>query len=112
MIVVSSLLDKRMSEHGVNVKDVIDEILPKLLNSAHMFRSKGRIYSAVFTNKFIWTMRVNTDLFSVEICKYKYKYWELPELHIEKIECYKLMGEILEYVKEKMSSIITLSYVS
>ncbi|WP_369609294.1 hypothetical protein [Sulfurisphaera javensis] len=101
-----------MSDHGVNAKDVLDEILPKLLESVHLFRSKGRIYSAIFTNKYIWTMRVNIELFSIEICKYKYKYWELPDLNIEKVECYKLMGEVLDYVKQKMSSVITLSYIS
>jgi len=112
MIFITSLLDKRMSDHGVNARDVLDEILPKLLDSAHMFRSKGRIYSTVVTNKYIWTMKVNLEIFSVELCKYKYKYWELPELSLEKVECYKLLGEVLEYVKEKIYSVIAPSYIS
>lgn len=112
MIVITSLLDNRMSEHGVNARDVLDEILPKLLDSAHMFISKGRIYSVAVTNKYIWAMKVNLNNFSVEICKYKYKYWELPELHIEKIECYRLMGEALDYAKGKMQSVVAPSYLS
>ena len=112
MLIITSLLDKRMSDHGVNARDVLDEILPKLLDSVHMFRSKGRIYSAVVTNKYIWTMKVNLEMFSVEICKYKYKYWELPDLHLEKVECYKLLGEALDYVKQKIYSVITPSYIS
>ncbi|QIW23511.1 hypothetical protein EWF20_04630 [Sulfolobus sp. S-194] len=112
MIVISSLLDKRMSDHNLNAKDVIDEILPKLLNSVHMFRSKGVIYAATFTNKYIWTMKINTQMFSVEICKYKYKYWELPDLNIRKVECYRLMGELLDYVRQKLNSVIAPSNIS
>ena len=111
MLIITSLLDKRMSGHEINAKDVLDEILPKLLDSAHMFRSKGRIYSAAVTNKYIWAMKVNLNEFSVEICKYRYKYWKLPELQIEKVECYKLLGEALDYVKNKIQSVIAPSYL-
>lgn len=112
MLIISSLLDKRMSDHGVSAKDVLDEILPKLLNSVHLYRSKGRLYSAIFTNKYVWTLRVNLELLDIQICKYKYKYWELPDLHIEKVECFKLSGEVLAYAKEKISSVVAPSYVS
>jgi len=100
-VIINSLYDKSMSKHKLLAKDVIDEILPKLITNAHYFKSKGSIFSLASSNKHVWTMKVTLDPFNVILCKYDYSYWLLPDLEMKLDMCFKLEGEIEEYFKER-----------
>ncbi len=92
-----------MSSHKLFAKDVIDEILPRLIKNAHYFRSKGSIFALAASNKHIWTMKITLDRFNVILCKYNYNYWILPDLEMKIDNCFKLEGEAEKYFKEKFS---------
>ncbi|ARM74826.1 hypothetical protein [Acidianus manzaensis] len=104
MKIVESLFDPSLSEHGVYAKDVIDEIIPKLINNSHYFKTKGSIFSIAPSNKYIWTMKINVKPFYVILCKYKYSYWMLPDLEMKLIDCFRLKGEAEKYMYNKMYS--------
>ncbi|AWR96345.1 hypothetical protein DFR86_01470 [Acidianus sulfidivorans JP7] len=107
MKIIESLYDTSLSEHGVYAKDVLDEIIPKLKENSHYFKSKGSIFSIAPSNKYIWTMKINIKPFYVLLCKYKYSYWMLPDLEMKLIECFRLKNDIEKYFYDKMEGIIS-----
>lgn len=105
MKVVESLYDTSMSEHKAFAKDVLEEVVPKLVENAHYFKSKSTVFSVAATNKYIWTMRINLKNSTIVLCKYKYKYWKLPQLEINLLECFMLEGEAKKYFLDKVDSL-------